>query len=402
MADVMPFTMSQVLSLVNAAAPKGNGKWVDIQCPYAKGKEIRVNLTDGAWNCFHECSNCPRHPRPGSSGILDLYCFFSGVESRKKAYGILMDTLYGGSQNFVPAKRPVQHVEYSTRPTDPSDDPSLAPIDVRDTAYRKFLDLCILSRRHKTMLKQRGVTDEDIRSIGYRSVPQAGLNQIAKALVGAGVVLDRVPGFFFDKKTGTYKIRPHQSGVFIPYFDLEGRIQGLQIRYDVKVDKTASPEIIKAQKKKRYRWFSSAGDKNETGTQSKNYAYFGTFSKASEDVDTSVVYVTEGALKAQTAQSLCKTVYGKDRIFVAVPGVSCYTTFTALCEKLYARGVRVMVDVFDSDRRTNESVMNSIAHMKKIAEENGLQFKAWNFGDSEKGIDDFLLAKAVREKKIVV
>lgn len=45
MADMMPFTMPQVLDLVNAKY-KGKGKWVDVDCPYAKGQKIRVNLSD--------------------------------------------------------------------------------------------------------------------------------------------------------------------------------------------------------------------------------------------------------------------------------------------------------------------------------------------------------------------
>lgn len=410
MADVMPFTMPQVLDLVNAKY-KGKGKWVDVDCPYAKGQKIRVNLSDGRWNCFHECSSCPRHPRPGSSGILDLYCFFSGVDSRKEAYMKLMDEFnLSGSVPRTQYKPPVNDIIVPSTPVDPSNDESLAPIDVRDDTYRKFLSLCTLSKRHRQDLMKRGLKEKDIQEIGYRSVPQAGLNQIAKALVGSGAVLDRVPGFYFDKKSGSYKICPHKSGVFIPYFDIKGRIQGLQIRYDVKITPDMDKKTVKSLKQKRYRWFSSAwlasdsskDGTNDTGTQSKNYAYFGTISSVPEDEELTAVYVTEGALKAQTAQSLCKTVYGKSRIFVAVPGVSCYSTFEALCEQLKRRGVSIIVDAFDSDRNTNESVCNAIRRMHTIAVEQGLQFKTWNFGDSEKGVDDFLLAKAIREKKIIV
>ncbi len=396
MASDMPFSMNQVLDLVHAEM-KGKGRWRDVSCPYANGKEIRVNVEEGTWNCFHECSTCPRHPRPGSSGILDLYCFFMNVENRPQAYKQLMSTFYGDA--FVPkAYTPPKKEPVEQQDDDPSDDESLAPIEVRDAAYRYFLSLCVLTKVHRKELHARGLTDRDIDKIGYRSVPQSGLRQMARALVGAGVNLDKVPGFYFDKKSGTYNIFPHQSGIFIPYFDVNGKIQGLQIRYDVKITDDMPEETVKELKKKRYRWFSSAYAEYKfgNGTGSKNYAYFGSLNLYKEDNPEGVVYVTEGALKAQVAESLCKKVYGKQRIFVAVPGVSCYTTFRALCRKLKENGIVRMVDVFDSDRHKNESVMNAIRTMKGISESYGIEFISWNFGTKQKGIDDFLLEKASR------
>lgn len=400
MASDMPFSMNQVLGLVNAEA-KGKGRWRDVNCPYAKGKEIRVNIEDGTWNCFHECSTCPRHPRPGSSGILDLYCFFANVESRTTAYKQLLNTFYGDSYTppkYTPQKEkaPVEQMD-----EDPSDDKSLAPIDVRDKAYRRFLSLCVLTKYHRRELRNRGLSDKDIDRIGYRSVPQAGLRQIADALTGAGVNLDKVPGFYFDKKAGTYNIFPHKSGIFIPYFNVDGKIQGLQIRYDAKITDDMPAETVKELKKKRYRWFSSAYAEYKfgSGTASKNYAYFGSLNLYKDDNPDRVVYVTEGALKAQVAEVLCKKVYGKQRIFVAVPGVSCYTTFRALCRKLKENGIVRMVDVFDSDRFKNDSVMNAVRTMKEIAKSYGIEFVSWNFGTTQKGIDDFLLAKAQKSHR---
>lgn len=400
----LPFSMKEVLNEVGATI-KGHGKWVDVCCPYTGNKQtIRVNLEDGVWNCFHECSSCPRHPRPGSCGILDIYCFFMQPNaSRADAYTALENAFGIAStprKDWKPRKPKVPR-EREIIIDDPSDSPDIAPIDVRDNAYRKLLTLCTLSKRHEKELLKRGLRKEDIKAIGYRSVPQAGLNQITQALVASGTNLAHVPGFFFDKEHGCYKMAPHKSGIFIPYFDVCGRIQGLQIRYDIKITPDMDEATKKVLKQKRYRWFSSAWC-NETGAQSRNYIYFGNICDVPKDVEIPAVYVTEGGLKAQTAKSLCKTVYGKDRIFVAIPGVSCYSTFGAMCDKLKARGVKILVDAFDSDRASNESVRNSIARMAEIAKSLGLEFKTWNFGTEQKGVDDFLLAKAIRENKIGV
>lgn len=397
----MPYSMDQVLDLVGAERKgRGNGVWIDVVCPINRKHEIRVNREAGSCSCFHECSNCPHRPEPGHGGITDLYCLFSGIDSRSEAHKQIMTSLFGS--NYVQPRIVKNDTPRTTisLDADPSDDESLAPIEVRDKAYRKLLSLCGLTKTHRKDLHDRGFTDDDIKRIGYCSIPQSGLDQITRNIARAGIPLANVPGFI-ETPTG-FKMQPNKSGIFIPYFDALGRIQGLQIRYDIKITSDMSKEEVKQAKQKRYRWFTSGYAKNGKGTNSKNYAYFGDFHEfAKPETGKFAVYVTEGGLKAQTASVLCERVYHKKRPFVAIPGVSCYQTFRALCKKLRESGVTTLVDTFDSDRATNESVMGAITKLKGIAKSYGLEFIHWDFGCKYKGIDDFLLAKEKASKGIV-
>lgn len=394
MADALPFCMSQVLDLVNAEyQSRGNQVWVDVKCPVNKKQNIRVNLENGTWSCFHECANCPHHPEKGSAGMLDVYCLFRGVSTRSEANKEIREALYGTGNSMSPARAIMPAIKFH------SDDVPLASIEVRDRVYRALLSKLPLTATHCNDLVKRGLNKKDIARGMFRSVPQSGLLQVAKSVKDIGYDPKGVPGFYVDKN-GEYRLASRKTGYYIPYFDIEGRIEGLQIRYDITITPDMDAETKKALKARRYRWLSST--RNYKGTGAENFPYFGNHPNLESFCKDGklVVYTTEGGLKAFVAESLCESVYGSKRVFAAIPGVTTYDTWRKLIATLKAYALAhnvtlILVDAFDSDRYENPSVERSIGRLKDICEnEFGVEFAAWNWGRKYKGCDDYLLARS--------
>lgn len=339
-----------------------------VLCPVT-GKPFEINMAGGFWKCFRDCSDCPAG---GKGGVLDFYMLYFPCGDRKDAAHQLQDMVKGGErrtfeQRRATALKPVKLV-------------TMAPIEVRDATYRAFLNKLPLSSAHKADLLKRGLSEEDIERMMFRSIPQSGLSALAENLQEEGYTLKGVPGFYCTPE-GQVTIVSHGSGYFIPYFDGEGRIAVLQIRYDVEVSTAMSVEEIEEAKKRRYRFFSSSG--KEGGTAAANVPFYGIPGRKPKPT----VYVTEGGLKAATATSL------SNGWVAAIPGVSCYAAFEKLLQFFKEKGVTTVVDAFDSDRATNPNVAHSLSKLHKIAESYGIKMETWDWGTDYKGVDDFLLAR---------
>lgn len=356
--------------------PNSKGE-LEVRCPLQSDKWIEINVAKGGvWKCFRECSNCPGN-RGG--GVLDFYMLFFDCNDRREAYKRISESM--GTQEEVYERRksetmkPVKTVE-------------TASPEVRDKVYRAFLDKLPLSKAHKKDLRDRGLSDEDIAAMDFKSIPQNGLSMIAQELCAEGCSLKGVPGFYYNKK-GRPQVNCHGSGYFIPYRDAKGQIIALQIRYDINLADAKTEEELAELKKKRYRLFTSSG--KDGGAPSANVPFFGIPEKKH---NTKVVYVTEGGLKAATAQSL------SNGWFTAIPGVSTYEAWRKLLAYFKEQKVETIVDAFDSDRATNPSVANAIVKIHEIAKEFGYEMKYWDWGTEYKGVDDYLLAqKQERIKK---
>lgn len=367
-----PFTMEYVLRDLcqpEFKRERANGKGeLVICCPLQPEKNFEVNVREGIWRCFKGCPSCPAQ---GKGGVLDLYRLFFKCESRKDAYSQIMETLE--PNKAIVERRKKEKLE--PRAVVPVANP-----DELHKTYSALLQELVLSKEHRRDLLGRGVSAEDIEAIGFRSIPQSGIDIIAKKLQSAGCLIEGVPGFFF--KDGEPKISCQGSGFFIPYRNPENRIVGLQIRYDVTLSAEMSEKEKKDAKQRRYRWFTSSSE--DGGTSAANIPFYGLLYKERK---TSVAYATEGGLKAATAASL------SGGWFVAIPGVTCYTAWETLLEYLKSQHVSTLVDAFDSDRATNENVAAAIQKLHKIAQKHGFKMQTWDWGTEHKGVDDYLLAK---------
>lgn len=368
--EILPFSAEYVIKdLCNAECkrdvPNSKGELI-VRCPHT-GKWIEVNVSkNGLWKCFRACQACPGNC---GGGILDFYNLFFGLSSRSEAYFAIENSL-GNTENKRKEEFRRENVTVAKRQEE------IASIEIRDKAYTELLSRLSLSKAHRRHLHSRGFTDEYIDKMGFKSIPQTGMKSIAQLLINHGCQLNGVPGFYSDGDT--VALSCYGSGFFIPYRDEKGRIQGLQIRRDIDISDSLSEEEKKKLKQQRYRWFTSSG--KDGGSSAKNYGYFAPMPANGKKI----VYATEGGLKA--AASACMT----GGWFVAIPGVNCFDAWRNLLTFLKEQGVQTLVDAFDRDRLTNESVARNIEKLHEIAAEYGFEMKEWNWDEKFKGVDDYL------------
>ena len=373
------FSMTDVLCLVGAQVkgkPTHKGE-LEVLCPLGVKKSdgqpacLGVNLQTNGFKCFHECSECISR-----GGMLDLYNLFLGRPQDDKS-GAKKEILERLARGEEAGMRRAEWTVGSCR----EKESELAHPVILDLTYRRMLASLTLSEHHRKSLEKRGLGEEEIDAGLYRSVPttQEEWKRVIADMKSAGVRFEGIPGFY--RKNGEVRSTAFKPGFFIPYFNEQGQILGLQIRYDV------SPK----EKGKRYMWFSSRGYENGCGA--RNIASFGIPGLMPRIDSGMTVYVTEGALKSYVANVLD----GKHHPFVAIAGVNCWKQWEDVCRTLKANGVTTVIDVFDSDREENPRVMRAIAKLYTIANEQGIIMRRFNWGTQQKGIDDYLLA--VRERK---
>lgn len=370
------FTMSDVLSLVSptlkSGKPSRKGE-IEVLCPRGvKSKNGRtaclgVNLQSQGFKCFNECSDCINH-----GGMLDLYNLFTGrsCEDKRGAKREILERLGKGERKTQ--QREIWLPDYSVR----KQQQDLASPEILDKTYRAFLDSLDLNETHKANLISRGLSEEAIQKGLYRSIPRdkGAWGRILSRLRKEGVNFDGVPGFY--RENGKVHTTAKREGFFIPYFNQDGMLCGLQIRYDTKPGNS----------KTRYMWFSSNGYEN--GCAASNIMSWGIPGHMPAVDGSSVVYATEGALKSYIAHELD----GKHHPFVAIAGVSCFGAWNDACTVMEQRGIDFVVDAFDADRDENPRVQRSIQKLYEIAASHGIRMRRFNWGNQEKGIDDYLLS----------
>ena len=158
--------------------------------------------------------------------------------------------------------------------------------------------------------------------------------------------------------------------------------QGLQIRLDHPIKKEGDPPEKSGIK---YLPFTSTG--KPMGVTSGNPIHF------VGDSSARVVYVTEGALKADIAHALT------GRTFAATVGVNNTMGLDELFSFLRRNGTEEIVEAEDMDKYCNPNVSRGASKVHRLAVENGLQCRRLVWNPNYKGIDDWLLALRRKEMK---
>ncbi len=161
---------------------------------------------------------------------------------------------------------------------------------VADTA---LLSKLTLASDHRENLLSRGLTDEQIKVLGYKTTPVVGLTAIAKQLQAEGHYLTGVPGFYHTKE-GSWSLVHERRGILIPARTPDGKIQGLQIRRD-------------NTKRGKFRWISSVG--KQDGCKAECWTHI-------SGTPAQTVLLTEGPMKADIITFITGLPV------VAVPGVN--------------------------------------------------------------------------------
>jgi len=327
------------------------------RCPFCGDSEnpehghLYLNISKNVYYCVR-CGE--------GGGAVDLYAKMTNIDTRE-AYKDLME------ENIT---SPVLKEKVQKRKDNP-----VAPIDIRNKVYRAFLNKLVLEPHHRKQLLKRGLSWEMTVNNLYKSLPEEPeqRQRICKELIKEGYNLKGIPGFYQREEEGRkYWDFVDYKGFLIPVKDVQGRIQGFQIRLD------------EVEKGRKYVWFSSRDKLNGTPA----HAWQGVHGEPSE-----VIIITEGPLKADVAHYLSGVT------FVSVPGVTAVKGIEVVLRQLGAKKVYI---AFDMDILTNPAVQKAKTKLKEKLLKAGLkvQTKTWN--PDYKGIDDYLLMLNKQKNKNVV
>lgn len=202
------------------------GKIIYVKCPFCNS--INADLKLNTQNNTYICKNCEE-----SGSSISLYAKNHFSMSNKEAFKKLMSMESNMQTNLN---------SYYNNYKKNSDE--------LDEVYTEFLGLLTLSKKHREKLQQLGFKNEDIKTIGFKTIPinEYEKIEICNNLIKSGYSLQGVPGFFQnDKFKWTFK---SHNGFFVPVKN-NMKIEALRIHLD-SLYKTNTTDI----------WFSSSNEYN--------------------------------------------------------------------------------------------------------------------------------------------
>ncbi|ADQ45596.1 hypothetical protein Calkro_0705 [Caldicellulosiruptor kronotskyensis 2002] len=361
--ELVDIRMDFVLNLLRLHVVKQHGNELNTYCPKCDNKikgegHLYINVYKNTFYC-HKC---------GVGGnALQLYAWLNNLDT-KEAYREIVQELKGAKRARKAVAEPTATYNVNVVKTE-----NLAPVEQRDLVYREFLNLLDLDDEHREHLLGRGLTDTFTKFKMYKSLnikDEKSRKEICKKLIEKGLTLEGVPGFF-RHSNGDWDFIPY-NGFCIPVRDLEGRIQGLQVR------------IVGDTNGGKYRWFSSGNI--PTGTGAKNFVHVvGTFNEERYKR----VFIIEGALKADICSYLMD-----GEMFIGIPGIAnSHDQVVEVVKKLGLKYEGEVYVVVDNDYYDKKEVKNSFERIKKKFNDNGISILRLGFNLNYKGFDDYLLAK---------
>lgn len=262
------------------------------------------------------------------------------------------------------------------RPFQKRDVPTLAPEaprapdEVLDLVYRGILSALRLEDRHRESLNRRGLSNEEIDRLGYRSAPRAERIEIARELIEK-FGEDRcaqVPGIIQKSGDGDarYWTLAGGSGIVIPVRNENGHVVALKLRSD----NDDGP---------RYYYLSSSRHGGPSPGSPLHFPLGADFESAE------IIRGTEGELKADIATYLSGVPT------LSVPGVSHLSRISGLRTVRTAkpRGFQLAID---NDFRENVHVAVALVDFlgKALNDQTiRLGLELWD-NPQAKGIDDLL------------
>lgn len=346
----MKYTIYDIISVLRLDNPPRDRKDYYITCPCCDGnsrsKHLNINLEKEVFRC----------PKCGiSGGKYDLYTLYTGVP-KEDVYETLENKANPFKTSYRPQRRTSVVPQYETVKEYPITD-----VDTRHNTYTAMLSKLTLANDHKENLRNRGLKDDEMEELGYKTTPVMGATTIARQLQSDGFYLAGVPGFY-RTENGEWTFSHEHRGILIPVRDCDGKIQGLQIRLD-------------NVEKRKFRWFSSTDRKD--GCRSEGWTHLA--GKPSESI-----IITEGPMKADVINAL------SGYTVLAVPGVQSLKQLTVALKELKMQGMKDVMTAFDMDFLTNPHVQNGFDNLLQLLDDNDLTFGTYLWDSRYKGLDDYL------------
>ena len=163
------FSMLEVISILGLPMPRNGRSSYNISCPYCDTKPKQKHLNINLKKEVYRCPKCGEH-----GGIFDLYSLFSGVPRDK-----VLDDLINRTE---PHEKTEHKPKYIGSVDIPDLESPLADIEMRHLVYSSLLSKLTLASDHKDNLLNRGLNEDAIARLGYKSTPAVGMTAIAKKI----------------------------------------------------------------------------------------------------------------------------------------------------------------------------------------------------------------------------
>lgn len=386
--DEFPFNIMDVVELLRLRVRRQQSNSVYVDCPFCgdrRGK-MNVNFVKNVWRCNY----CGEH-----GGMLGLYarlnntttsdayweiaealcdnCHEEHIRSGNEAPKLAVST----GSSFSGARADAGRHSTSERKTVPQSEKA-SPAEIHQTLSLLLVQLT-LRPAHREHLRspKRGLSDEQIESLGFKSTPPPFLcRSITARLIQMGCKVEGVPGFYRDDcGYWTMAFYKKTSGILIPAVGFDGRLQGFQIMLDVPLkDKDDPPEKAGA----KYIWFSSSSKRDGASSGSPVHLV--------GDPSARVVYVIEGLLKADISHCLT------GRTFAAIAGANNTSPLDPLFALLAQSGTEEIIEAHDMDKYNNQMTMAGASKIYLTARKYGMNCRRLTWNPNYKGFDDWQLA----------
>ncbi len=373
MGQDFPFDIEYISNLIGLRVRRRCSDGVYTDCPFCgdnRGK-LKVNYQTNVWRCNY-CGE--------KGGMLRLYALAKGI-STAEANREICDSITNGVDCWglgIPTAIAPKRQQQETQ----TDHSQRADIEVIHHTLSTMLELLTLSKHHREHLRSaRGLTDEQIDKLGYKSTPPFyKCKTLTKQLLDKGCTVAGVPGFY--QKDGQWTVRCPSvlAGILIPVRGVDGLLRGFQIRLDIPMRNDNDPPEKQGAK---YGWFSSSGKPGGTPSGSPIHI--------AGDIHSRTVYLTEGILKSDIAHALMH------RTFAGVAGIGNTGQLELLLTFLAANGTQEIVLAPDIDRYRNQNVSDAVAKITTMVLAKGLRCRMLTWNPNYKGVDDWLIAMQRRK-----
>lgn len=254
------------------------------------------------------------------------------------------------------------------------------------TVYNHLISTLTLSDSHASHLHARGLTDEQITRLEYKTLP-VKRSHIAEECASK-FDLNGVPGFW-QNAAGRWQLAG-SAGILIPVRDKEKHIIGLKIRADEVKGGGKYLQLSSNPGKDR-----DGAQKYPKGTAAKIHVHYPAVGECGD-----VIRITEGEIKADIA-TLISGVYT-----LSIPGIAMWQWVLVEVDMIKPKQILL---AFDSDKNKEVStstspdakpfaVAKALAQLYLALKERGYVVKIEDWREEVgKGIDDVLAAGATDE-----
>ncbi|TWU39120.1 hypothetical protein Q31b_42030 [Novipirellula aureliae] len=251
-------------------------------------------------------------------------------------------------------------------------------VSLRHRIYSRLAELCGLSDDHRSQLRERGLTDDEIDRIGYFTADNSSCIEMkihAEYKDEFEDISRHVPGVF----PGRAIVIKSRDCLMIPARNADGNIIAIETKPD---------DPSKGKYKPYTSQYKDGGKIGEFYPTPGTIVHFALPAKV--DIDSAdTVRFTEGPLKADVAASLSG---------VRTIGVAGVGNWKHAIDAIESSGSQRLLLAFDADHATNKDVAKSIAESYEYFSGDGspiqsVAIETWP-ADQGKGVDDALAAGA--------